>query len=137
MSIVELKTKPTQMNVSDFIESIQDNVQKADSKKIVAIMQEASGEKPKMWGTSIVGFLNIHLKYASGRELDWFKIGFSPRKNALTIYGLNIYNDKIVVLLRKLGKYKKGKGCLYMKTLADIDLTVLKQLIEVIVKDIS
>ena len=89
-------------------------------------MQQASGDKPKMWGTAIIGFGNVLLKYDSSRELDWFKIGFSPRKQALTLYGL-LGSEKQNALLEKLGKHKTGKGCLYINKLTDVDLTVFKK----------
>jgi len=89
----------------------------------------ATGNKPKLWGTAIIGFGNVRMKYESGRELDWFKIGFSPPKQALTLYGL-LSSEKQQELLKKLGKHKTGKGCLYINKLTDIDEVVLKKMIE-------
>ncbi len=129
MSKAELKTKPTAVSVDDFVDSIQNEGQREDSKTILKLMRKISGEKGKMWGSAIVGFVDIQLKYASGRDLEWFRFGFSPRKQALTIYGILSMNKEIPVLVKKLGKYKTGKGCLYIKKLTDIDMSVLEELI--------
>jgi hypothetical protein len=126
--MAELKTKKTEASVDDFLHSVQNETARSDCYHIVEIMKEATKAEPKMWGTSIVGFGNRHLKYESGRELDWMIIGFSPRKQDLTLYipgNVHSYSE----LLDKLGKYKTGKGCLYIKTLQDVDLEVLKELI--------
>ena len=129
MAKAELKTKKTELSVEDFLNAIKDDAVRSDSIAIVKMMQKATGDKPKMWGTSIVGFGNVVLKYDSGRELDWMKIGFSPRKANLTLYGIknSVGQD---ALLKKLGKYKEGKGCLYIGKLADVETTILKKLIE-------
>ena len=128
MAKAELKTKKTELSVDDFLNVIKDDAVRADSIAIVKMMQKATGDKPKMWGTAIIGFGNVHLKYESGRELDWMKIGFSPRKANLTLYGIkNSQGDD--TLLEKLGKYKEGKGCLYINKLSDIDTAVLKKMI--------
>jgi len=103
---------------------------------LVRIMASATGSKPKMWGSSIVGFGSYHYRYASGREGDWFTTGFSPRKQNLTLYvmgGLSGYAS----LLKKLGKHSTGKGCLYVKRLEDIHLPTLTKLIQVSVKQAS
>lgn len=126
--MAENKTKPTTKSVPEFLEQIQDPERKADCLAIAALMEGLSGSKPKMWGDSIVGFGDYHYKYASGREGDWFLVGFSPRKQNLTIYimgYLEFYTD----LLEGLGKYKHGKGCLYINKLEDIDMRVLEELI--------
>jgi hypothetical protein len=128
-----LKTKKGEASVEHFLNSIEDDARRIDSIAIVKIMEKATGEKPKMWGTSIIGFGNVHLKYESGRELDWFKIGFSPRKTNLTLYGLNSVKKNNDVM-KKLGKYKEGKGCLYINKLSDIDNDILKKMIEEINK---
>jgi len=126
--MAENKTKATAKSVPDFLNSIEDPVRKKDCLTISAMMEELSGSKPKMWGDSIVGFGNYHYKYASGREGDWFQVGFSPRKHALTLYIMG-YLEFYQEILDKLGKYKHGKGCLYIKNLDDVDLDVLKKLI--------
>jgi hypothetical protein len=130
--MAELKTKLNDANVTDFLNSIKDETKRADSFEIVKMMQQVIKQEPKMWGSSIVGFGNVHLKYASGRELDWFTIGFSPRKQDLTLYGLGTWLESDT--LKKLGKYKTGKGCLYIKKLEDVDVKVLKELLKQSVK---
>lgn len=129
MSNTEIKTKASKASVSDFLESIKDPQKKADSKIVLKLMEKITGEKPKMWGSAIIGFGDTHYKYASGREGDWFKMGFSPRANALTIYGIKYYEDFDKGLFSKLGKYTEGKGCVYIKRLSDVDLKVLEKLI--------
>ena len=124
----DLKTKPTGKSVSEFINAIEDPGKRADCKAIMKMMQEATGARPKMWGPSIVGYGSYRYKYESGREGEWFLSGFSPRKQATTLYimaGFKRYND----LMKKLGKHKTGRSCLYIKRLDDIDTKVLKQLI--------
>jgi len=125
----DLKTKPTGENVEDFLNSVEHSVRKADGLLLLGLMKEVTGDEPKMWGPSIIGFGSVHYKYASGRELDWFKTGFSPRKRSLTIYSTTGY-AKHEDLLAKLGKHRLGKGCLYINKMADIDKDVLKKLIK-------
>jgi hypothetical protein len=127
--VAELKTKRTEASVEEFLNGLLKEQTRKDCFEIVKIMKGVTKEEPKMWGTSIIGFGSAHLKYASGRELDWMIIGFSPRKQNLTIYlpgNLNSYGG----LLKKLGKHKTGGGCLYIKTLQDVDTKVLKELIQ-------
>lgn len=126
--MAELKTKITKASVDKFIRSIKDEQAQADCLKIAEMMQKAAKAEPKMWGTSIVGFGSYHYKGKSGREGDWFLTGFSPRKQALTLYLMGGFDDQ-ADLLAKLGKYSTGKGCLYVKKLADVDIKVLKELI--------
>ncbi len=135
MAKAELKTKPNNVSVEDFLNEISDEQKREDSKEIAAFMQKATGAKPKMWGDSIIGFGNRHLKYESGRELDWMEIGFSPRKQNLTLY---LTNGEVLDadLLAKLGKHKPGKGCLYFKRLSDVDKNVLEDLIKESVENI-
>lgn len=128
MAKAELKTKKTNASVMDFLKSVKDVQKRADCAVIIKLMQKATRANPKMWGSSIIGFGDVHLKYPGGRELDWFKMGFSPRKQALTLYGC-INSARQSALLKKLGKYKTGKGCLYIKKLSDINLDVLKEMI--------
>lgn len=126
--MAELKTKPNEQSVTDFLEDVDDDKKKADCYQILEIMRDITGEEPHMWGNSIVGFGSYHYKYASGREGDWFLTGFSPRKQNLSLYimaGFERYDE----LMQKLGKYKTGKSCLYVKKLEDVDTDVLKELI--------
>ena len=124
-----LKTRPTAVSVDAFIDAQPDPEVRKDLRTIIKWMSGATKEKPEMWGSSIVGFGRIHLKYASGRELDWMLCGFSPRKANISIYLMDGY-EKRAELLSKLGKYKIGKSCLYVKRLADVDRKVLKELID-------
>ena len=123
--MVDNKTKPTKVSVAGFINALTDPAKRADAKALVKLMQSAAGEKPKMWGPSIIGFGSHHYKYESGREGDMPLIGFSPRKAATVLYGMNASSDS-KALLAKLGKCTTGKGCLYIKKLADVDQDVLK-----------
>ena len=131
MAKAKLKTKKTDESVEAFLAGIADPQQREDSRELVTIMSRLSGDKPKMWGSAIIGFGSTVLKYDSGRELDWMKVGFSPRKDSLTLYGLAISTSD---LLSVLGKHKTGKGCLYIKRLFDIDLKVLEQMITTALK---
>ena len=125
--MAELKTKPTGQDVEAFLNAVPEENRRQDCIAVLEMMKQASGAEPKMWGDSIVGFGQYHYKGASGREGDWFKVGFSPRKQNLTLYipgGIEPHQG----LLKKLGKHSTGKGCLYVKRLSDIDANVLKQL---------
>lgn len=124
----ELKTKAAKASVDKFLRSIKDEQMRADCIRIAELMQKVTKAEPKMWGASIVGFGDYHYKYASGREGDWFLSGFSPRKQAITLYLMSGF-DEFADPLAKLGKYSTGKGCLYLKRLADGDIKVLKELI--------
>ena len=133
--MAELKTKENKTSVSGFLKKIPDADRRRDAQKILKMMQSVTKEEPKMWGSSIIGFGRMHYKYASGREGDWFKAGFSPRKDSFTLYlcgGFAPHAD----LMENLGKYKTGVGCLYVKKLDDVDETVLRQLIKRTVKGI-
>lgn len=126
--MAELKTRLNDASVADFLDSVDDEQRTSDCLELVEIMQEITGEPPKMWGSSIVGFGSYHYCYDSGREGDWPLVGFSPRKQALTLYimsGFSRYGE----LMRKLGKHKTGKSCLYVKRLSDVDESVLRELI--------
>lgn len=134
--MAELKTKMNDASVEKFLMAIKDETTRADCRAIMALMRQATKAEPKMWGASIVGFGNYHYKYESGREGDWFLTGFSPRKQNLTLYimaGFARYDE----LMQALGKYKTGKSCLYIKSLADIHLPTLKKLIQESVKHMS
>jgi hypothetical protein len=122
------KTQPTKLSVAAFIDALADPARRADSKTLVNLMQSATGEKPKLWGPSIIGFGSYHYKYDSGREGDAPLVGFSPRKSATVLYNL-IGSNGAQALLAQLGKHTHGKGCLYIKKLADVDQKVLQALI--------
>lgn len=126
--VAQIKTKPTESSVADFIDAIPNEQKRKDSHVILKMMEKATKEKPKMWGTSIIGFGNVRYKSpSSGREVDWFKIGFSPRKANLTVYLISM--QPYAEALKKLGKHKTGGGCLYINKLDDIDIKVLEKII--------
>jgi hypothetical protein len=127
--MAELKTKATKEVVGDFLNKISDDEIRKDCFEIAKMMEEITKDKPAMWGTSIVGFGQYRYKYPSGREGDWFKVGFSPRKQNISLYTMCDFN-RSKDLMAKLGKHKAGKGCLYIKRLEDIDRNVLKQIIK-------
>lgn len=133
--MAEPKTKPTKASVKEFLNKIPDKERRDDCFAVAKIMEEITGDKPKMWGPSIVGFGTWHYKYASGREGDWPVTGFSPRKRDLTLYLMMGFN-KHTELMQKLGKHSTGKSCLYIKRLSDIHLPTLKKLIKKSVKDL-
>lgn len=133
MAKVELKTKQTGASVDAFVDKIADEGQREDARALVKIMAAATKSEGKMWGPAIIGFGSRVLKYESGREMDWMVIGFSPRKAATTLYlGADTLGD--AELLKKLGKHKTGKGCLYINRLADVDRKVLEKMITKSVK---
>ena len=123
------ETKPTEVSVSTFIDAIEDEGRRADAKKLIKLMQSATGEKPKMWGPSIVGFGTHHYKYESGREGDMPIACFSPRKSELVLYSMMNF-DGADTLLSKLGKHKTGKGCVYIRKLEDVNQSVLSTLLK-------
>ncbi len=134
--MAELKTKKNTASVDKFLNKVADEQRRKDCFRLVEIMKTAAKAEPAMWGTSIVGFGRYQYKYASGRELEWFLTGFSPRKQDLTLYimgGLERY----AALMKKLGKHKTGKSCLYIKKLEDVDLATLKQLIKQSLADLA
>jgi hypothetical protein len=124
--MAELKTKVTKVSVDKFLQGIKDEKRREDCYQILKIMKKATKAEPKMWGTSIIGFGDYHYFYASGREGDWFITGFSPRVQNLTLYMMGGFDQE---LMKKLGKYKTGKGCLYINKLEDVDTKVLDKLI--------
>ena len=126
--MAELKTKETKASVAAFLNKISDVQRRKDCQTVLELMQRATGEKPKMWGSSIVGFGRYKYRYASGHEGEWPIIGFSPRKNDLTLYIMPGFEEH-ESLMAKLGKYKTGKSCLYLKNLDDVEIPVLKKLI--------
>lgn len=134
--MAELKTKLTQASVDDFIDAIEDEQRRDDCRQVLNIMTEVTGEPPRMWGSSIVGFGTYTYTYATGRSGDWMLTGFSPRKQALTLYIMSCL-DGYDELLNKLGKYKTGKSCLYVKKLSDIDEEILRKLIKLSTDDLK
>ena len=132
--MAEIKTKPTADSVQAFLNTVTDEQKRKDSFVLLEMMKKATGEEPKMWGSSLIGFGNVRLKSpATGREVDWLRIGFSPRKANFSLY-LTGDIKKHAVAIKKLGKHKTGKGCLYINKLEDVDIKVLKGLIEVSLK---
>jgi hypothetical protein len=131
--MAELKTRPNDASVAGFLATIDDPEKRADARKVASMMRRATGKRAKMWGTSIVGYGSYHYKYASGREGDFILTGYSPRKTALTVYIMPGFSP-FKSLMSKLGKYKTGKACLYIKRLSDVDEDVLQKLIDESVK---
>lgn len=134
--MAELKTKPTHSSVEEFFRAIPDEARRLDCLEVARIMEAATGSQPKMWGPSIVGFGDYRYKYESGREGEWFLTGLSPRKKDLTLYimpGFDRYED----LMSKLGRFKTGKSCLYLRQLDDVDKEVLTVLIRESVDHVS
>ena len=126
--MAENKTKATESSVADYLAAIEDEDRRKDCEALCELMAKATKQPPKMWGTSIVGFGSYHYRYESGREGDSCLVGFSSRKGDISVYGL-VGSPEREELLGMLGKYKTGKGCLYIRTLSDIDLKVLGQLV--------
>ena len=127
--MAELKTKKNDVSVNDFLNSIEDGQKREDSFEVLEMMKKLSGKEPKMWGGSIVGFGNYQYKYETGREGEWFRVGFSPRKANLSLYIMDGF-EKYDKLMGELGQHKTGKSCLYIKRLSDIDKKILQQLIK-------
>jgi len=127
--MAENKTKPTVMSVPAFLDAYPDEARRTDAKALAKLMQRVTGNQPAMWGPSIVGFDSYHYTYESGRKGDMLVVGFSPRKAANVLYGA-IGFEGAEALLAKLGKHTTGKGCLYIKRLADVDIRVLETLVE-------
>ena len=130
--MAELKTQVTRASVDKFLEGIKDEKKRQDCYQMIKMMKKATKAEPKMWGTSIIGFGDRHYVYESGRELDWFIAGFSPRAQNLTLYMMGGFDGET---LKKLGKYKTGKGCLYINKLEDVDPKALNELITKSVKN--
>jgi hypothetical protein len=129
MAKVTLKTQKNDESVEKFIDSIEDPGRRKDTEIVMQMMKEASGERPIMWGKSIIGFGTYNYKYNSGREGEWMRIGLSPRKQSLSVYIINGFVE-YHELLNRLGKHKTGKACLYIKKLEDVDMGVLRELIK-------
>jgi hypothetical protein len=135
--LVEIKTKPTAASVEDFLNGVKDEQKRKDSFVILEMMKKASGEEPKMWGSSLIGFgIRRYKSPKTGREVDWLRIGFSPRKANLSLH-LTININEHAEALKKLGKHKTGAGCLYINKLEDVDLKVLKGMIKASLKPSS
>jgi hypothetical protein len=133
MAKAEVKTKVNDASVTEFLDGVADEQRRNDCYEILKMMKQVTKEEPKMWGSSIVGFGSYHYKGKSGREGDWMLTGFSPRKQALTLYlmgGFEAHDE----LLEKLGKFTTGAGCLYIKRLGDVDKKVLKELVQASVR---
>lgn len=130
-----IKTKPTAASVEDFINNVKDEQMRKDSFVLMEMMRKASSEEPVLWSSSIIGFGNKrYTSPATGREVDWLRIGFSPRKANLSLYvsvGIKEHEEA----LKKLGKHKTGVGCLYINKLEDVDLNVLKKIIQTSLKE--
>ena len=139
MAKAELKTRPNDASVEDFLNTVVDEQRREDSFRVLELMKRVSGEEPMMWGPAIIGFGTRMLKYASGRELDWPLVAFSPRKANLTLYIMECTDgsSKYGELLARLGKHKTSKACLYIKRLSDIDQGVLEELIATSLSDIK
>jgi hypothetical protein len=128
--LAKIKTTETAASVVEFLNTVADEQKRKDCFILLELMQKLSGDEPKMWGSSIIGFGNKRFKSPnSGREVDWFKIGFSPRKANISIY-LILHVQDFSEYLEKLGKHKTGMGCLYVKKLSDIQMNVLEEMIE-------
>ena len=133
MAKAEVKTKVNDASVTEFLNSVADEQRRSHCFEILKMMKQVTKEEPKMWGSSIVGFGSYHYKGKSGREGDWMLTGFSPRKQNLTLYLMGGFETH-AALLKKLGKYTTGAGCLYIKTLKDVDKKVLKELVQASVR---
>lgn len=127
-------TRPTKVKPRDFLNKVKDEQKRKDSLEALKMMEKITGEKGVMWGTAIVGFGSAKIKYASGKELDWPKTGFSPRSQSLTLYVINKKSKEQAALLKKLGKHTTSKVCLYIKKLSDVDTNVLKKVIALCLK---
>lgn len=127
--MAELKTQVNDNDVTAFVHTIENEAQQKDSFQLLELLESITQEKPKMWGTNIIGFGSCQLKYESGRELDWFSIGFAPRKSNIVLY-FRGYLEQYESILKQLGKFKTGKGCLYINKLSDIKIDVLKELLQ-------
>ena|SRR5947209_5558236 len=135
--MAELKTKATEVSVDSFLNGVADAQRRADAFTLVKIMKDITGMPPKMWGPTMVGFGEYHYVYASGHEGDIFLTGFSPRKSALTLYFMACLEQRFGAQLKKLGKVKASKACLYIKKLADVDLAVLREMIQASVAQLT
>lgn len=136
MAKAQLKTQKNEASVEGFLNSIKEEQKRADAFRIMELMQKACKEEPKMWGPAIIGFGDYTYKYESGREGDWFLMGFSPRKQNLTIYIMTGY-ERHPDIMSRLGKFKTGKSCLYINKMSDINEKALKELLDAAMKDLK
>ena len=134
--MTELKTQPSKRSVREFLQTIDDMQRRQDCGVVAALMRRATGKRATLWGENIVGFGRYHYQHANGQQASWFVTGFSPRKRDLTIYIMPGFS-KYGALMKRLGKHRTGKSCLYVKRLSDIDTTILAELIERTVRDMS
>jgi hypothetical protein len=134
--MAELKTKKNKVSVEVFLNKIENEKRKKDSFAVLELLKKCTKSEPSMWGLSIVGFGNYHYKYASGREGDWFKVGFSPGKQNMTLYIMTGFS-RHEEIMKRLGKHKIGKSCLYINKLEDVNLSVLEELVESSVNHLS
>lgn len=132
----ENKTKPTDLSVDQFLAAIENDRRRNDAATVCHLMQDVTGEKPVMWGPTMVGFGTYHYKYASGREGDWFLAGFAPRKANLVVHIMSGFKQHDA-LMKKLGKHKTGSSCLYINKLTDVDMDVLRELVRRSVEHVS
>ena len=124
-----MKTVPTSRDVEEFLDGVADERRRAECRAVMAMMRDVTGEEPRLWGPSMIGFGRYHYRYESGREGDWFLTGVAPRKGALTVYIMAGF-DRYEELMARLGKHTTGKSCLYIKRLEDIDTDVLRELVQ-------
>ena len=136
MTDSENKTEPTDISPEDFIAAVEHPVRRADALVLLEMMRRLTGDEPRMWGPSIIGFGSYHYKYETGREGDSLRTGFSPRKSGQVIYIMPGYANYTLILDR-LGKFKEGKSCLYITKLADVDLAVLEELVQAGLDDMA
>lgn len=130
------KTKITNTDPMNFINKIEDECKRADSIKLIELLKSITSWEPKMWGKGIIGFGQYHYHYKSGREGDFFVVGFSPRKKEISFY-IPVYLENFNELLRKIGKHSHGKSCLYFKSLEEINLNILEKLVRESIKDLK
>jgi hypothetical protein len=135
--MAEQKTKKTGESVEAFLDAVPDVQKRADSNCLLKMMQEITGEAPQMWGPSLIGFGDYRYVYDSGHTGDWFVVGFSPRKTAISVYLTCGLTEQFSSQLERLGQFKTGVGCLYVKKLADIDQAVLREIIQISAKSLA
>jgi hypothetical protein len=136
MAKTEMKTKATDADVGAFVAAVEPETKRADARRLIELFSDITGEPPKLWGPSIIGFGSYHYKYDSGREGDMCRVGFSPRKANIVVYLVSGYENPAVKaqiddLRARLGKHKVGKSCLYINRLSDIDIDILAQMIDI------
>lgn len=134
--MAELKTRPTRAGVTRFVAALEDPRRRKESRELLRLFREVTGKRPVLWGTSIIGYGQYHYRYRSGREGDWMVTGFSPRKQALSIYIMPGFG-RYTALMKRLGKYRTGVSCLYVRKLEDVDVDVLRELVAASVADMA